>query len=134
MEAIRTTMKGPFDKAVEHVKAVFQDHGFGTLSEIDVRSTLKQKLGKNIEPYTILGVCNAHLASRAIQAEHEIGMILPCTVLVHQCGGKVNVAAQDPLQMIQFAGNDALEPIAREAHDLIFAAVEEMGRAPGAAR
>jgi uncharacterized protein (DUF302 family) len=128
MEAIRTTVQGPFDRALDHVKAVFKDHGFGTLSEIDVTSILKAKINAEIEPYTILGVCNPNLASRAIQAEHEIGMMLPCTVLVHECGGKVNVAAQDPLVMIDSADNEDLVPVAREAHDLIAAAVAEIGR------
>ncbi|MFI5386197.1 MAG: DUF302 domain-containing protein [Fimbriimonadales bacterium] len=126
MDAIRTSMSGPFDQAVERVKAVFKDHGFGTLSEIDVRKTLKEKIDQTIEPYTILGVCNPNLASRAIAAEHEIGVFLPCTVLVHECGGTVNVIAQDPLLMISMTGNEALGPMAHEAHDRIVAAVAEL--------
>ncbi len=118
----------PFDEAVERVKSVFKDHGFGTLTQIDVQGTLKEKVGEEIEPYTILGVCNPNLAARAIAAEHEIGIFLPCTVLVHECGGKVNVSAQDPLQMMTFAKNDGLTAIGVEAHDRIVKAVSELAR------
>lgn len=127
MEAIRTSVSGPFDRAVDQVKTVFKGHGFGTLSEVDVQGTLRDKIGVGIEPYTILGVCNPNLASRAIAVEHEIGLFLPCTVLVHECGGKVNVCAQDPIEMLSSAGNEALGPIAREAHDRIVAAISELG-------
>jgi len=119
MEGIRATMAGPFDQAVERVKSVLKEHGFGTLSEIDVRRTLKEKIDHDIEPYTILGVCNPGIASRAIATEHEIGVFLPCTILVHECDGKVNVLGQDPLDLIEMTGNDELAPIVREAHDRI---------------
>ncbi|HVT13887.1 MAG TPA: DUF302 domain-containing protein [Fimbriimonadaceae bacterium] len=128
MEAIRTSLAMPFDEAVERVKSVFKDHGFGTLTEIDVQKTLKEKIGEEIEPYKILGVCNPKLASRAIAAEHEIGLFLPCTVLVHECGGKVNVSAQDPAQMMTFAKNDGLTEIAAEARERIMQAISEVAR------
>ena len=109
----------PFDTAVEAVKKAFQAEGFGTLTTIDVRSTLKEKIGAEVEPYVILGVCNPHLASRAIAAEHRVGLLLPCNVLVHQCGNAVHVDAQDPAKMMSFVGNSALEPIGREARERI---------------
>lgn len=127
MEAIRTSLTMPFDQAVDRVKSVFKDHGFGTLTEIDVQATLKEKIGEEIEPYKILGVCNPKLASRAIAAEHEIGLFLPCTIIVHECGGKVNVSAQDPLMMMAVAGNAALTPIGQEAHDRISEAMSIVG-------
>lgn len=123
MEGIRKSVDGSFGDVVERVKAAFKDHGFGTLSEIDVRSTLKEKIGKEIEPYTILGVCNPGFAARAIEAEHEIGMFLPCTVLVHECAGRVNIAAQDPLFMSSISGNPGMGELAQEAHEKIAAAV-----------
>ncbi len=109
----------PFDQVIAGVKEAFKGEGFGTLTETDVRATLQEKIGDEIEPYSILGMCNPHLASRAIKAEHEIGLFLPCNVLVHECGGQVHVRAQDPTQMMQLAGNDALKPIADEAKALI---------------
>lgn len=128
MDAIRTSTSGPFDEAVERVKGIFKEHGFGTLSQIDVQKTLDDKIGAKIEPYTILGVCNPQIASRAIAVEHEIGVFLPCTVLLHECGGRVNVVAQDPLMMIELTGNEGMSELAREAHDRISAAVAEIGR------
>lgn len=118
----------PFDQAVDRVKSVFKDHGFGTLTEIDVQATLREKIGEEIEPYKILGVCNPKLASRAIAAEHEIGLFLPCTIIVHECGGKVNVSAQDPLMMMAVADNDALTPIGQEAHDRIVEAMAQVAK------
>src|SRR5688572_23983001 len=81
-----TTLECGFGEAIERVKQAFAAQGFGTLTEIDVKATLMQKVGKEIEPYTILGTCNPELAVRAIAVEHEIGLLMPCNVLVHQHG------------------------------------------------
>ena len=117
---------GTFEQTVERVKVVFKEHGFGALSEIDVQAALREKIAEEIEPYTILGMCNPHLASRALKAEHEIGMLLPCNVLVHECGGEVHVGAQDPMLMMDMARNENLRPIAEEAKRLIERALEEI--------
>ena len=105
----------PFEKAIALVKAAFKTEGFGTLTEVDVTKTLNDKIGEQIEPYTILGMCNPHLAARAIKIEHEIGLLLPCNVLVHECDGQVHVRAQDPMDLMQMIGNAELNPIAEEA-------------------
>jgi uncharacterized protein (DUF302 family) len=125
---ISTTVAMPFDQAVERVKEAFKAEQFGTLSEIDVRKTLQEKTGEEIEPYTILGMCNPQLASRAIKAEHEIGLMLPCNVLVHECGGQVRVSAQDPLALLQLAQNEALRSIAEEAKQRIERVLQTLGR------
>lgn len=117
---------GTFEQTIERVKIVFKEHGFGALSEIDVQAALREKIGEEIEPYTILGMCNPHLASRALKVEHEIGMLLPCNVLVHECGGAVHVGAQDPMMMMDMARNENLRPIAKEAKRLIEQALEEI--------
>ena len=122
-----TTLPVPFDQAITRVKEAFKVEGFGALSEIDVRKALQEKLGQQIEPYTILGMCNPHLASRAIDAEHEIGLMLPCNVLVHECGGKVHVKAQDPIALMQTMDNAALRPIAAEAAERIERAFGNLG-------
>jgi uncharacterized protein (DUF302 family) len=109
------TVAGPFESAVERVKEVFKEHGFGTLTQIDVQATLKEKLGADIEPYTILGVCNPGLAVRAIEAEHEVGLLLPCTILVHECAGSVKVSVQDPDLIVSITGNSELGSVASEA-------------------
>lgn len=114
-DKLSATLSIPFDQAIVRVKEVFKAEGFGALSEIDVRKALREKTGEQIEPYTILGMCNPQLASRAIAAEHEIGLLLPCNVLVHECDGQVKVKAQDPLSMMLMLDNKALQPIAEEA-------------------
>lgn len=108
-------LNAPFDEVKARVKEAFQAEGFGTLTEIDVCKTLKEKIGFELENYCILGVCNPRLASRAITVEHEIGMYLPCSVVVHECGGAVNVRVQDPKLMLEMLGNPDLVPIAGEA-------------------
>ena len=111
------TISGPFGNAVERVKAAFKEQGFGTLCEINVQSTLREKIGEEIEPYTILGVCNPKLASKAIAAEHEIGLLLPCNVIVHECEGHVNVSVQDPALMVEVTANSDLEGVATDAKE-----------------
>ncbi len=116
----------PFSDALVRVKEAFKAEGFGALSEMDVRKALQEKLGEKIEPYTILGMCNPQLAARAIAAEHEIGLFLPCNVLLHACGGMVNVTAQDPIQLMQMTHNAALQPIAEEARLRIARAIASL--------
>lgn len=118
-----TTIGGTFEDAVVRVKDAFKEQGFGTLTEIDVKATLKEKIDEDIEPYTILGMCNPHLASRAIKAEHEIGLLLPCNVLVHECGGAIHVSAQDPGIMLQVVSNEGLAGVAVEARRRIESAL-----------
>ena len=120
---IEITVEGTFGDAIDRVKSVFKEHGFGTLTEIDVQKTLKEKIGAEMEPYTILGVCNPNLARRAIEAEHEIGLLLPCNVLVHQCGGRVRVSVQDPSGMMSFVGNPDLAPVGEEAREKLVEAL-----------
>jgi len=120
------SVEGPFGMALERVKDVFKEHGFGTLTEINVQATLKEKLGAEIEPYTILGVCNPSLAIRAIEAEHEVGLLLPCTILVHECGGRVHVSVQNPDLIVGITGNEGLAPVASEAKDVVRRALKAL--------
>lgn len=122
-----TTVEESFSQAIDSVKETFKKFGFGTLTEIDVRATLLEKTGEEIEPYTILGMCNPQLAIQSIRVEHEIGLFLPCNVLVHECGGKVHVSAQDPMLMIDMVRNEGLRPIAEEAKRRITLALSEIG-------
>ncbi len=120
---LSVSLNQPFDEVVQRVKDAFKVEGFGVLCEIDVRKTLQEKIGEEIEPYTILGMCNPHLAFRAIKAEHEIGLLLPCNVLVHECAGHVHVHAQDPVVMLDIAENELLGPVASEAESRIERAI-----------
>jgi len=87
------TIDAPFDEAVEKTVAALKQHGFGVLTRIDVKNTLKEKIGAEFRPYVILGACNPHMAHKALQAEDKIGTMLPCNVIVQQHGGKSEVAA-----------------------------------------
>lgn len=108
-----------YQEALPKVKDAFKEQGFGTLTEIDVRATLKEKIGRDIEPYMILGTCNPDLASRALDVEREIGLLLPCNVVVTERQGKTLVQAFDPQVMVAILERDELKPIADEAAERI---------------
>jgi uncharacterized protein (DUF302 family) len=109
----------PYDKALERTTDELKKEGFGVLTTIDVKQTLKQKLDKEFRQYTILGACNPSLAYRAFEAELEIGLLLPCNVIVYENGaGRSVVAAMAPVAAIGMAGGDpALKAVAREADE-----------------
>lgn len=104
----------PFDAAVEKVTAELQKEGFGVLTTIDVTETLKKKLNVDFKKYKILGACNPAFAHKALQVEEEIGLLLPCNVIVYERNGKSVVAAFDPMAMTRVMENAAVEPIATE--------------------
>lgn len=124
-------LHSPFDDALKEVKEALATQGFGTLTEIDVQATLRAKLGKEMDRYVIVGACNPHLASRAIDAEPRIGALLPCNVVVREDSSGIVVEAMDPGMMAGLSGNDALGPIAEEARRLIGNALEKLGAAVG---
>jgi uncharacterized protein (DUF302 family) len=121
--SIDFSIKGEFANTLNRVKEALKAEGFGTLSEIDVQSTLKEKIGKEIAPYTILGVCNPILASEAIESEPKIGVFLPCTVLVRAEGETIQVSAQDPVLMSSVISNPNLEHLAADARQRIVRAL-----------
>ena len=105
----------PYEQAVERTREALGREGFGVLSEIDVRATLKKKLDVDVEPYVILGACNPPLAHRALSSERNIGLLLPCNVVVYAEGADRSVvAAVDPEVSLGRVGNDALAPLAAE--------------------
>ena len=110
------TIAGPFASAVENVIAALKNEGFGILSDIDIQKAMKDKLGVEMPAYRILGACNPPLAHRALQAELEIGLLLPCNVTVREGdGGKVNVGFLDPQLMVQLTSNPEMKSVADEA-------------------
>ncbi len=120
------TLDMAFEEALPVVKAALAEQGFGTLTEIDVRATLEAKIGKEIEPYVIIGACNPHLAGRALDVQRRIGSLLPCNVVVRMADHGVLVEAMDPGLMSQVTGEDDIAPIAAEAETLIRAAMEKL--------
>jgi len=113
---IGTTVPVPYTKAVERTKEALAAEGFGVLSEIDVAATLHKKLGVDFRPYVILGACNPPLAHRALLAERDIGLLLPCNVVVYEADepGHSVVAVLDPVAAMRLSGNDAIQPIAED--------------------
>jgi len=103
-----------YDRAVERVTEELKKEGFGVLTTIDVKATLKQKLDVEFPRYIILGACNPPLAHRALQAETDIGLLLPCNVIVYEKEGITVVGAFDPMTMVPLVEKPGLEPIARE--------------------
>ena len=110
--ALTGTTTLPFDEAVERVREELKGEGFGVLCEIDVQATLKAKLDVDSERYLILGACNPPLAHRALQTEPDIGVLLPCNVVVFERDGETRVSAVDAEQMLSIVGRDDLAPVA----------------------
>jgi len=111
-----TTVNLPYDRAVERTREELAKEGFGVLTEIDVKATLKKKLNEDFRPYIILGACNPPLAHQALSSELDIGVFLPCNVIVYQAeeSGKSVVAAIDPEVSLARVGNKTLRPLAED--------------------
>ena len=121
--AITRELDASFDDTVARVTASLAEQGFGVLTTIDVRSTLKKKLDLDVDPYVILGACNPQLASRGLKIEPDLGVLLPCNVVVRTVGQSTHIAAMEPFAALQLADNPELEPLATEARERIQKAV-----------
>ena len=121
------TIDRPFDKAIEDTTEALQSEGFGVLTTIDVKATLKKKLDVDFRPYTILGACNPGFAYKALKAEDKIGTMLPCNVILQQTAdGKVEVSAVDPIASMQAIENPSLGDIAGQVRDLLRKVVDKI--------
>ena len=121
------TIEMPFDQATEHVTEALKQEGFGVLTEIDVKATLKKKLDVDFRPYIILGACNPQFAYQALQAEDKIGTMLPCNVIVQDAGdGRTEVAAVDPIASMQAVENEQLGAIAAEVRERLRRVVDSL--------
>lgn len=103
-------------QAIDAAKAALKEEGFGVLCEIDVMKTLKEKIGVDVSPYVILGACNPKFAHATLQAEPNLGLLLPCNVIVRESKGATIVAAIDAAKMMEVVGNPKLAPIARDVN------------------
>jgi uncharacterized protein (DUF302 family) len=108
------TVNLPYEAAVQRVTEELRKQGFGVLTTIDVKETLKQKLNVEFTKYMILGACNPPLAHRALEVEMNIGLLLPCNVIVYEKEGKTVVGAFDPLMMVPLVGKKEMETIAAD--------------------
>ncbi len=124
---LSTTTELRFADAVVRVREELAAEGFGVLCEIDVQATLKQKLGADRDPYLILGACNPALAHAALEAEPELGVLLPCNVVVYEADGYTHIAAVDAEQMLSIVGKDELTATATEVRRRLATVVERAG-------
>ncbi|WP_066590857.1 DUF302 domain-containing protein [Sphingomonas pruni] len=115
---IATSLDGSFEATIARVEAALKEEGFGVLTRIDVRETMKAKLDRDFRPYVILGACNPTLAYEALQLEDKVGTMLPCNVVVQQASeGKIEVAAVDPVASMQAIDNPQLKEAAKAVRE-----------------
>jgi len=115
-----------FEEVDNRTRAALANHGFGVLTEIDVKATMKKKIDVDMDPYRILGACNPHMAHQAIGMEPKIGAMLPCNVILRQVEGGIQVSAIDPLASMQAIDNDDLKSVAGEVRDMLAVVVQEI--------
>jgi uncharacterized protein (DUF302 family) len=114
---LSTTTELDHGDAVARLRDELKAEGFGVLCEVDVRATLKEKLGVDGDPYVILGACNPPLAHEALAREPDLGTLLPCNVVVYERDGETHISAIDAERMLSIVGNDELAPIATQVRD-----------------
>ena len=127
--ALSTTLHTSFEDAVERTRQALAEQGFGVLTEIDIKATLKAKLGEDMENYLILGACNPALAHRAVNVDRQIGLLLPCNVVVRadpKTKDTVLVEAMDPQVLVDVTGEAELRPVADEVATKLRAAIDSL--------
>jgi len=124
---MQAKMNVPYEEAVEKATAALKEEGFGVLTEIDVKATLKKKIDADFRRYVILGACNPNLAHQALQSELEIGLLLPCNVIVYETDeGQSMVSIVDPMAMMSVADSEGLQAVARQADEKLSRVVEKL--------
>lgn len=125
MYYLNKTTKYSFADAEQKIREALKEKGFGILTEIDLKATLKAKLDKDIQPYKILGACNPNFAFQALQQEEKIGIMLPCNVtIIENKNGTVDVSIMNPVAAFEIMNNKAVEPFAKEVKSILEAALE----------
>lgn len=121
------TVTLPFAEAVAKAEAALKNEGFGVLCQIDIQDKLKEKLGVDFPRYVILGACNPPLAYQALQDELDLGLLLPCNVIVYERGGEVTVGAVDAVKMLSVVGKASMELLAQQVNEKLRRAVDSIG-------
>lgn len=121
---IHRTVNLPYDEALTRTRQALQQEGFGVLFEIDMQAKMKEKLGQDMQRYIILGACNPPMAWQTLQEEIDIGLLLPCNVIVYEKGGHSVVAAIDAAKMMTIVGNSQLEANAHQINEMLRRVVE----------
>ncbi len=131
-----TTVPVAYEQAAELARQALAAEGFGILAEMDIAATLKKKLDVNFRPYIILGACNPPLAHKALLAEPDIGLLLPCNVIVYAADepGRSVIAAMDPVEALALTGNDSIRPIAEDVKARLLRVLEAVERSASSAR
>ena len=124
----KSTLKLPYETALEKVTEALKAEGFGVLTSIDVKDTMKKKLNADFPKYAILGACNPPLAHKALTAWPEVGLLLPCNVIVYEEGNAIVVNIIDPMSMTHFIQDPALEQVADEARTRLKRVAEALQR------
>lgn len=126
--AFRVELNLPYEQAIRKVTEALKEEGFGILTTVDVKNTLKQKIDVDFRKYAILGACNPKLAYQALNAELEVGLLLPCTIIVYEEEDGSVVSIADPIVMLGMLEKPDLEPLAREVQVRLQRVVEALGR------
>ena len=127
---LKATLNMPYEEAIEKTTAALKEEGFGVLTEIDVKATLKKKINADFRRYVILGACNPNLAYQALQNELEIGLLLPCNVIVYETDdNKTTVSIVNPMAMMGVTQNKNLNKVADEANTRLTHVVENLASA-----
>jgi len=116
----------PYERVVARVREALKAEGFGIVTEMDVQATMKEKLGLDMRPYVILGACNPTFASQVLAADPELGLLLPCNVLVYETDEGTRVSAVDPEMMLQMAGSPPVAAIAADVKERLGRAVQSV--------
>jgi uncharacterized protein (DUF302 family) len=116
----------PFEEAIAKTEAALKAEGFGVLCHIDIQAKLKEKLGVDFPRYVILGACNPPIAHQALQQEINLGLLLPCNVVVYEQGEEVRVGAVDAVKLLSVVGNTAMEGMARQVNEKLRRAVDSV--------
>jgi uncharacterized protein (DUF302 family) len=132
--SMATRLKSGFDETRQRTTEALAKQGFGILSEIDVAATMKKKLGVDFRPYVILGACNPPLAHQALEAERDLGLLMPCNVVIYtNDDGTCTVAAVDPVVQFSKVQNPMVEPVANEVRNRLIQVLEHLRDNYGAA-